>query len=177
MHLNQFLKGDFTMNVHTPIILAAALFLVTPALAQEPGTAANATAADANMDILIQKIKADKKLLVASNMDLTDAEAKNFWPLYDAYQKELQKINEHLGHTIKDYADAFNKGPIANDKAKKLLSEALSVQESELKLKRTYADKIGKVLPASKTARYIQIENKIRAVINAELARQIPLAY
>jgi hypothetical protein len=129
------------------------------------------------MEILLQKVKADKKLLVASNMDLTDAEAKTFWPLYDEYQKELEKINQSLMKTIQDYAEAFNKGSIPNDTAKKLLNDALSVQESELKTKRTYAEKIGKVLPAAKTARYIQIENKIRAVLNAELARQIPLVY
>lgn len=161
------------MQVLTPLLLAAAVFLTVPPLAQSTGT----TASDTNMEILLQKVKADKKLLVASNMDLTDAEAKSFWPLYDAYQKDLEKINQDLVKTIKDYADAFNKGPIANDQAKKLLNEALSAQESEIKLKREYADKVGKVLPAAKTARYIQIENKIRAVINAELASQIPLAY
>jgi hypothetical protein len=173
MPFNPYPKGDLTMQVLTSCLLGALLLFTAPAIAQDAGT----TAADANMEILMQKIKADKKLLVASNMDLTDAEAKSFWPLYDAYQKELGKINEHLGRTVKEYADAFNKGPIANDTAKKLLNEAMSVQESELKLKRTYAEKIGKVLPAAKTARYIQIENKIRAVLNAELARQIPLAY
>jgi len=129
------------------------------------------------MEILIQKIRADKKLLVASNMELTDAEAKKFWPLYDAYQKELDKINQNLGKTIREYADAFNKGPITNEMATKLMNEALSVQESEVKVRRTYAGKIGKVLPATKTARYIQIESKVRAVLNFELARQIPLAY
>jgi hypothetical protein len=161
------------MQVLTSYLLASLIMIAVPALAQEPGT----TASDARMDILIQKIKADKKLLVASNMDLTDAEAKSFWPLYDAYQKELEKINQDLGKTIKDYAEAFNKGPIGNDAAKKLLNGALSVQESEVKIKRAYAEKIGKVLPAAKTARYIQIENKIRAVLNAELASQIPLVY
>jgi hypothetical protein len=110
-------------------------------------------------------------------MDLTDVEAKQFWPLYDAYQKELNKINERLIATVKEYAKEFKKGPLANDTAKKLLNDALGVQESELKLKRTYADKIGKVLPASKTVRYIQIENKIRAVLNAVLAQEIPLVY
>lgn len=34
-----------------------------------------------NMDILKEKIKADKKLIVAANRILTDAEAKDFWPL------------------------------------------------------------------------------------------------
>lgn len=160
------------MQILTSLLLTAAVFLAVPVLAQDKGTAA-----DTNMEILLQKVKADKKLLVASNMDLTDAEAKSFWPLYDAYQKELDKINQKLLKTIQDYAAAFNKGPIPNDQAKTLLNEALSVQESEVKVKREYADKIGKALPAAKTARYIQIENKIRAVLNAELAAQIPLVY
>jgi hypothetical protein len=148
------------------------LFAV-PAFAQTEGSA------DTNMQILMDKVKADKKLLVASNMGLTDAEGKDFWPLYEAYQKDLQQINERLGKTIASYADAYNegKGSISNDTAKKILDEAISVEEQEVKLKRTYADKVSKVLPAAKTARYIQIENKIRAVIKFQLAQQIPLVY
>jgi hypothetical protein len=142
-----------------------------PAFAQTDG------GADTNMEIFMQKLKADKKLLVASNMGLTDAEGKDFWPLYEAYQKDLQQVNERLGKTITAYAEAYNqgKGSVSNDTAKKLLDEAISVEEQEVKLKRAYAEKVGKVLPAAKTARYIQIENKIRAVIKFELARQIPL--
>lgn len=161
------------MKSLTPFVLAGALLFAMPVLAQD----AASSSADTNRDILIQKIKADKKLLVAGNMDLTDAEGKTFWPLYDAYQKDLEQLNQRLGKTIGEYADAFNKGPIPNDTARKLLDEALSVEESDVKLKRTYADKIGKVLPAAKTARYIQIENKIRAVLKAELAANIPLVY
>ena len=136
-----------------------------------------AGAADTNMEILYQKIKADKKLLVAGNMGLTDEEGKKFWPLYDEYQKELDQLNHNLGKTIHEYAEAFNKGPLPNDLAKKLMDQVLTIDEAEAKLKRTYADKIGKVLPAAKTARYIQIENKIRAVLKAELAKEIPLVY
>lgn len=130
-----------------------------------------------NMDILKEKVKADKKLLVATNMNLTDAEAKNFWPLYDGYQKELEQINQRLITTVKSYADAYNagKGEISNDTAKKLLAEALAVEESEVKLRQSYSAKLGKVLPATKVARYLQIENKIRAIVKFELAAQIPL--
>lgn len=155
------------------VIVAGMFLFAVPAFAE------TASSADTNMEILVQKLKADKKLLVAGNMELTDAESKAFWPLYDAYQKELQQVNERLGKTISDYADAYTqgKGSISNDTAKKLLNEVISVEEQEVKLKRAYADKIGKVLPAAKTARYIQIENKIRALIKFELARQIPLVY
>ena len=159
------------MKFLATFLLVGTVLLATPVIAQEAGSA------NTNMEILIQKIKADKKLLVASNMDLTDAEGKSFWPLYEAYQKELGQVNQRLAKAIKDYADAYKKGPIPNDTAKNLLNEALAVEEAELKLKRSYAEKIGKVLPATKVARYIQIENKIRAVVRAELAQQIPLIY
>ena len=156
-------------------LLSAGLMLCAVSAFAEPAT--DATSADTNMEILKQKLKADKKLLVAGNMELSDAEAKKFWPIYDAYQKDLEQVNHKLGQTIRDYAEAFNKGPIQDNTAKKLLNDVLSVEEQETKLKRTYAEKLEKALPYSKVARYIQIENKIRALIRMELAQGIPLAY
>ena len=130
-----------------------------------------------NMEILKEKIQADKKLVVATNMNLTDQEAKNFWPLYDGYQKELEQINQRLIAMIKGYADAYNagKGEISDDQAKKLITEALAIEESEMKLRQSYAGKLGKALPATKVARYLQLENKIRSIVKFELAAQIPL--
>jgi len=161
------------MTVLKMFVLAAALAFAAPAFAQESGASEAMT-----MEILKEKVKADKKLLVASNMNLTDAEAKGFWPMYESYQKELDQINQRVGGTIKAYADAHNagKGMIPNDTAKKLLKEALAADEAEVKLRQSYATKLEKVLPATKVARYIQIENKIRAILKYELAQMIPLA-
>jgi hypothetical protein len=141
--------------------------MASPAMPQTSGTT--------NMEILRQKIKADKKLVIAENLQLTDAEGKTFWPVYDAYQKDLQSINQRLTAAIAAYADAYNKGPVADDVAKKLLSEAVAIDEAETKLKTTYVPKILAALPAAKGARYVQIENKIRAIIRYELAAGIPL--
>ena len=157
------------MKTVTAVLLTGLMAWTLPALAQP--------VSDTNMEILKQKLKADKKLLVASNMDLSDAEAKKFWPIYDEYQKDLEQVNQKLANTIKEYAEAFNKGPIPDNTAKKLLGDVFSIEEQETKLKRTYADKFEKVLPYSKVARYLQIENKIRALIKMELAQQIPLVY
>jgi len=147
------------------VLLAAAL--AAPALAQNQG--------NANMEILRQKIKADKKLVVAKNMELSESEAKAFWPIYEAYQKDLDQINARLGRAITTYAEAYKKGPLPNDLATQLLDEALAIEEAETKLKRSYVPKLNKALPAAKTARYIQIENKIRALVRMELADSIPL--
>ena len=141
--------------------------LAAPAIAQ--------TTATTNMEILRQKVKADKKLVVAENLKLTDAEGAAFWPVYDAYQKDLQAINQRLTTAILAYADAYNKGPVTNETAKKLLDESLAIDEAEAKLKSASAPKILAALPATKAARYIQIENKIRAAVRYELAAGIPL--
>ena len=153
----------------TKLVTVCALVagLASAAMAQTTGTT--------NMDILRQKIKADKKLVVAENLQLTDAEGAAFWPVYDAYQKDLQQVNQRLTAVILAYANAYNKGPVGNDVAKKLLDEALAVDDAEAKMKSSYAPKILAALPATKAARYIQIENKIRALIRYELAAGIPL--
>ena len=151
--------------------LTAALTMVfgltALALAQTPATT--------NMDILRQKVKADKKLVVAENLKLTDAEGAKFWPVYEAYQKDLQQINERLKAVILAYADAYNKGAVDDATAKKLIEDASAVDDAEATLKRTTLPKILAVLPAAKAARYVQIENKIRAVIRYELVAGIPL--
>jgi hypothetical protein len=153
----------------TRLVTAIAMVagLASVAVAQTPATT--------NMEILRQKIKADKKLVVAQYLQLTDAEGATFWPVYEAYQKDLQQVNQRLTSVIHAYAEAYNKGPVANDAAKKLLDDSLAVDEAELKLKSSYMPKILGALPVTKAARYIQIENKIRAAVRYELADGIPL--
>ena len=128
-----------------------------------------------NMQILREKIKADKKLLVATNMELTEAEAKNFWPIYEDYQKDLQKINERLVQALQSYAADYKNKSMTDEKAKKLTDEYLSIEQAEVKLKSSSVPKLSKALPATKVARYLQIENKIRAVIKYDLAATVPL--
>ena len=155
-------------------LLVAAIVIAMPAGAQTKG-AATADKGTMNMEILREKVKTDKKLIVAVNMKLTDAEGKAFWPIYDAYQKDLAAINDRLLKMIVAYADAYNKGAVSNETAKKLLAEALDIEEAELKLKRAYVPKLQKALSDVKVALYMQIENKIRAVVRLELAANIPL--
>ena len=157
------------MAMVTRLVTVCALVvgLAVSATAQTTGTT--------NMEILRQKIKADKKLVVAANLQLTDAEGKAFWPVYEAYQQELQRLNQRMTAMIESYATVYNKGPIANDVAKKLLDEAVGIDDAEAKSKTALVPKVLGALPATKAARYIQIENKIRAAIRYELAEGIPL--
>ena len=151
------------------LMVAAAILSFSPVFAEN--------AQITNMQILIEKVKADKKLLIASNMDLTDKESKDFWPLYEGYQQKLEQLNRHLGGVINDYAKAYNNGFVSEDLAKSLINEALRTEGAEVKMRREYAEELAKVLPATKVARYLQMENKIRAAIKFDLAANIPLIY
>lgn len=148
-------------------VMAAAVLASPTALAQDQ-------AAD-NTAVLLEKVRADKKLLVATNMGMTESEAAAFWPVYEAYQKELNALNGRTKTLIENYADLYNQGAVPDDKAQQLLDEALAIEGAELDLRKSYVSKFGKVLPASKVARYYQIENKIRSAVKADLAEAIPL--
>jgi Spy/CpxP family protein refolding chaperone len=152
--------------VNALLIAACGVVLVSASQAQKPSST--------NMDILRQKVKADRKLLVATNLALTEAEGKAFWPVYDAYQTELTAINQRTLKLVNSYATAYNAGPITDQAAKPLLTEMMAIDEAELKLRQSYLPKFESVLPATKVARYVQIENKIRAVVKYELAANIP---
>jgi len=156
------MKSRVTMVL---VILGVVMEMVVPGIAQDKP-------AD-NMQIVLERIRADKKLFVAENMQLTEAEAKAFWPVYDQYQDELFLLRTRTAKLIKDFSDAYEK--MANETAKKLMDEYMTIETLGPKLRQTYLPKFRKVLPEIKVVRYYQIENKINAVLIYELAKNIPL--
>lgn len=156
------------MKFTKTLILLICLTLATAVAAQEKP--AN------NMQILAEKVKADKKLVVAENMSLTESEAKAFWPVYEAYQKDLAQLNGNLYHLIETYAGYYNTNTLTDANAKELTDRAMALETAELDFKKSYLPKLYAVLPAIKVARYIQIESKIRAVVKLEIAANVPLA-
>ena len=135
-------------------------------------TMAQYKAAD-NMEIVKEKIRTDKKLFIATNMGLTESEAKNFWPVYDAYQAELGKLREREVKLIEEFAAKYES--MSDDAAKKLLDDAMSIDSDHQKLRQSYLSKFRGVVSDKKVARYYQLESKIDAVLEFEMARRIPL--
>jgi hypothetical protein len=107
--------------------------------------------------------------VVAANMQLTESEAKAFWPVYEEYQKDLAAINQRIGNLIKSYAADYNANTLTDEKAKKLVDELVAIEQAEAGLKSSYVPKLGKVLPMKKVARYLQVENKVRALVSSLL--------
>jgi hypothetical protein len=161
-------KGMWGLFIVVTVWMAAVMAFPTSALTQDKP-------AD-NMQILREKVKADKKLLIATNMELTESEAKGFWPVYEEYQKDLGAINQRIAKLIESYAADYRAKTLTDEKAKKLVDELVAIEQTEAGLKASYVPKLSKVLPEKKVARYLQIENKIRAAVKYELAAGVPLA-
>ncbi len=152
-------------------MLRATLLLIATMLLA--GAVHAGEADDANVDILRDTIRANKKALVAANLTLTDAEAKDFWPLYDRYQGELKGVNDRLVKLIDDYTTHYRE--LTDAEAGKIAADYLAVEEDRAKIRRAYFADFTKVLPGKKAARFYQIENKMDAVIRYDLASHIPV--
>lgn len=127
------------------------------------------------LEMTDEELKADKKLIVAKYMELTESEGKTFWPVYEEYQKDLQKLNERLRSLLQSYATEYQGNSLSDDKAKKLLDEWIALDKDEAGHRKIYAAKVLKVLPAKKAARYVQIENEFRVLLKYHLAATVPL--
>jgi len=126
-----------------------------------------------NMQLVREKIQTDKKLFIAQNMNLTESEAKVFWPVYEDYQKELEKLVDKTVKLIDNYAANYQ--TMTEEAAKELINGYLAIETERVTLMKSFLPKLRKVLPEKKVARYYQLENKINAVVKYGLARQIPL--
>jgi hypothetical protein len=126
-----------------------------------------------SMELLREKARVDRKLVVAAALDLTDSEAKVFWPVYNAYQSDMIAHYDRVAKFIADFASVYES--MSDEAATQLLGEFLAIETDHIALLSAYAPKFRRVLPPRKVARLYQIENKLRAILNYGLAREIPL--
>jgi hypothetical protein len=140
------------------------------------GLAAAATAQTVKdqLDLTRQRVESQRRVLVAGALPLTEAEEKAFWPLFDDYEKERRAIDERANRLVADFVGSA--ASLSDAQAKAMLAEALQVDEGRLKLRRSYLDRMGKVIPSRKLVRFYQIDNKLDSVVRADISKQIPLA-
>lgn len=154
------------MSLRIALVVLALLFAVPVAAQNRPMD---------TVRLAQQQHTGDKRLLVAENMWLTEAEAKAFWPIYDGYQQELDRIYSRIARVIAEYVKAYLDNTLTDEQARALTAEVIDIDEAEAALAKTYATKLDAVLSGKKVARYLQIERKIRANLRYELADKIPL--
>jgi hypothetical protein len=137
---------------------------VTSTLAQE---------AD-EIELSREVLQTQRKAIVAKNVEMTEEESQAFWPVYNDYRTDVREVNDRKVKLITDYADNYE--TLSDEKAEEMLCEFLKIQKAEVKVKKRHVRKFKKVLPYKKVMRFYQVENKLDAIINIQLAQQVPLA-
>lgn len=155
------------MSFRTIVAVSIAALVAVPARAIAQDRPAD------NAELVREKLQADKKLAVAQGLALTQAESTAFWPVYNRYQDDQRKVMDRLFQVIGDYAATHQN--MTDSTARRLLESTIAIYRDRQALMEAYLPRFRAVMPERKVARYYQIEQKIRAMIDYELASEIPL--
>lgn len=161
-------------------IIASGIACTAPAFAQGSsapaagGTAAPAAGAPSQGQLDVAAARAERKAVVGENMGLTDEESKAFWPLYDEYEAKMDKIEDRHVREIKQFAKHFQN--LTNADAHKKLDEVMAIAQSRLNVQSAYIPKFRAIMSDVKVTRFFQIDNKLRALVQCQIAQMVPLA-
>jgi len=128
---------------------------------------------DANIQLMRQDIRSERKKVVAANMPLTETEATKFWPVYDRYIAETVKVNDVRFALLKEYAKNYETA--TNEQADSFIKRWLSLDQDNTQLRLKYIPEFEKVISHKKTAIFFQIDHRISMMIELQLASSVPL--
>jgi hypothetical protein len=176
MSLKKYLTTSAAAAIVCAVACAAPTFAQDQSGAQAgaPSGAAPAPAGPSQKQLDIAAARAERKAVVGQNMDLTDAESKAFWPLYDEYEGKMDRIEDRHIREIKEFAGHYQ--TLTNKDAHKKLDEVMAISESRLNVQQEYIPKFRAALPDIKVTRFFQIDNKLRALVQCQIAQIVPLA-
>jgi pyruvate/2-oxoglutarate dehydrogenase complex dihydrolipoamide acyltransferase (E2) component len=132
------------------------------------------TGVKADEQIILKQVMTDKRAVYAQNLQLTDAESRAFWPIYDEYEGKAKKLNDEFLALVDDYAAKF--GSMTDADATAMLKKKMQIEKDREALKQTYTKKVAKALPPVKALRYAQIETRLDNMIRRDVYGLIPLA-
>lgn len=143
------------------------------ALAISPAQAQN-NAIDENASIVREVQSTDAKSLIGRNLNLTDAQAKAFWPIYDRYEAQRGKIDDRLDAVLLDYKLSCEQ--LCDEKAGQLINEWMRARHDLEEIRQQYIPVFGAVIPPTKVLRLYQLDGLREAVIRVDRFKKVPLA-
>jgi hypothetical protein len=144
------------------------------ALGAADATLAQTSSLRSDTELLISQIQTDKRAVVLAAMDLNDQEVAAFTPIYDEYQREMKGVYQRGTEVMNKFAANYDS--MTDDAAKSITKDFFQVRGDRYDLTEKYAKKLGKVLPATDVLRWVQVENKLNALLDYEAASMVPLA-
>jgi hypothetical protein len=170
-------QSRFLSTAVVGIASASGLLAASPTLADPARPIVNEKFSDFAPAIaeLRQEAGQDRRNIVRANMLLTETESARFWPLYDEYRVERQKIGDRRVRLITDFLAEQNS--MTEDKARALANEDFAIERDTGELKAKWYAKMTKVLSERTIARFFHIDEKLDAAADIALAANIPLIH
>jgi len=128
---------------------------------------------DENIELLRKDVRSQKKQIIAGNLDLTDEQAQQFWPIYDRYTAEVKGIYDAKFALLKEYARIY--ATMSDKQAEGYIQGRAGIEESMMQLRLKYFTEFRKVLPAKTTALFFQMDWRLTQIVDLQLDSQIPL--
>jgi Cu/Ag efflux protein CusF len=119
------------------------------------------------------ELKIDRKATVAEALQFTEQEGKAFWPLYQQYRAEVDKLGDALIKLIKDYAELYPNVP--DDRARVMLNQLGALEKQRVETRNFHLQRIQEVIPPAKTLRFAQVESRFDLALRKEMASAVPL--
>jgi hypothetical protein len=129
---------------------------------------------ESQKEIDLTAARAERKAIVNDNMKLSADEAKEFWPIYDKYEAAMDKIEDRHIAEIKDFAKNYDS--LTDADAKRKLDQVMAIAQARLNVQKAYIPKFRAAVSQVKATRFFQIDNKLRAMVQCEIAQMVPLA-
>jgi hypothetical protein len=148
-------------------LVLACVLAVLPA----PGGAAETVLDD--IAVLRATLKADRTVVVAEAMQLTEEEGKAFWPLYREYRAVMDTVHDGLVKLVLEYADIYPNVP--EDQARQMLKDYNALETKRLDTRVAYLKRFAKTITSAKALRLAQVENRLDLGLRLQLAGVIPL--
>jgi hypothetical protein len=102
------------------------------------------------------------------------ATAEKFWPAYEAYRADIAPYKQDLLELIKRYAE--NYGQLTDDQAAVLIKDYMKLESNHLSIRKKHVKKMQRAVGDVLAMRFLQLENKMDALVDVGLSAQIPLA-
>ncbi len=125
------------------------------------------------IDLLKKNVQEESKNLIEQNLELTQEQAKIFWPIYEEYDAALMEVTNERLNNISNYMVNYN--DLDNTKAENLLRTALELDQKKLNVQNEYYNKLITVLPATIVGKFFQLDQYIELLIQLQRSENIPL--
>ncbi|MBL0342817.1 MAG: hypothetical protein IPP71_19160 [Bacteroidetes bacterium] len=117
-----------------------------------------------------EEIEAMKIGFITKKLNLTPEEAQSFWPVYNVYQEEVEKLRDNRRKEMKAARDEFD--TMEDKEVEKLVEAEIAFRQSELDILKKYHPQFKKSLPIKKVAKLYRAEDDFKRELIQKIQNQ-----